>query len=287
MPRRPRSLVGAHVMVSGGLAKAALPYLREIGAEVVQVFLSNPRGWAQSSGDPAQDEAFSAGTRGARVPVFVHAPYLVNFASPNPTTLSRSSSAVAHSLARGRAVGARGVVVHAGSSVDGGDRGEVLMRVKAHLGPLVDALDDDDPDLLVELTCGGRGSVASTPDHLPDLLEVLGGHPKVGVCLDTCHAMAAGFDLARPGELRSLLSAVARQAGPGRLRLVHANDSKDPAGSTRDRHERVGQGTIGTAPFGELFVHPATRGVPVLVETPGGTDGQRADLALLRGLRDR
>lgn len=284
MPPR-TSPVGAHVMVAGGLARDGLAYARSVGAEVVQVFLSNPRGWALADGDPAQDAAFRDGCAGDGMPVYVHTPYLVNLASPTPLTLHKSLQCLAHSVRRGRAIGARGVVVHAGSVVGDGDVQRGLDQVREHLLPMVERLDADDPDLLIELTAGGRGSLASSPPALKPYLDALDRHPKVGVCIDTCHAMAAGHDVGAPGGLRTFLSAVARQAGRGRLRLVHANDSKDPVGSGRDRHERIGAGTIGSAAFRELFEHPATRGVPVLVETPGQAAEQKHDLALLKRLR--
>ena len=106
------------------------------------------------------------------------------------------------------------------------------------------------------------------------------------MCLDTCHAFAAGHDIAVPGGVRTMLNALVRAVGRGRLKLVHANDSKDRLGSKRDRHATIGTGQIGADPFAELFRHPATRGVPVIVETPGGIDGQASDIALLKSLRD-
>ncbi|HVF20126.1 MAG TPA: deoxyribonuclease IV [Mycobacteriales bacterium] len=289
MPRRAVSPVGAHVFVGAGLAKGALRYAREVGAEAVQVFVSNPRGWAQAPGDPRQDELFVEGCLETSMPAFVHAPYLVNVGSPTPLTVERSVDAIRHSMRRGRAICARGVVVHAGTSVAGtsvaGSYDVAMKQVHENLLPLLDDLADDDPDLLIELTAGAKGSLAASPDQIGAYLEALEHHPKVGFCVDTCHAMAAGHDIAAPGGLRSFLSAVAKAAGRDRLRLVHANDSKDPVGSGRDRHERVGQGTIGADTFGELFVHPATRGVPILLETPGEEDEQLHDLELLKRLR--
>ena len=272
-------------MVAGGLARHGLPYAREIGAEAVQVFVSNPRGWALSAGDRAQDTAFRDTCGEARMPVFVHAPYLVNLGSPTEATLDKSLDCLAHSLRRGRDIGARGVVVHAGSEVTGGSYDLAIKQVHERLLPLVDSLGEDDPELLVELTAGGRGSLASTPAGLSAYLDALERHPKVGVCVDTCHAMAAGHDLAAPGGVRRFLGAVAKAAGRGRIKLVHANDSKDPVGSGRDRHESVGRGSIGEAAFSELFVHPATKGVPVLVETPGKPADNARDIALLKRLR--
>jgi deoxyribonuclease-4 len=283
-PRKP-SPVGAHIFVAGGLAKVGLAYAREIGAEAVQVFVSNPRGWAQAAGDPAQDTAFRDGCGEGNIGVYVHAPYLVNFGSPTPATVEKSASALRHSLRRGREIGARGVVFHAGCLVAGHDLDTALGQVRDVLRPIVHELSDDDPDVLVELTAGGRGSMAATPDALPPYLDALDWHPKAGVCVDTCHAVAAGHDLAAPGGLRSFLSSVAKHAGRGRLRLVHANDSKDPVGSGRDRHEVIGKGTIGLEPFRELFVHPATKSVPVLMETPGVAAEHKRDVRALKRLR--
>jgi deoxyribonuclease IV len=283
-PRKP-SPVGSHVPVGKGLLKG-LAYGREIGAGAVQVFVSNPRGWAPSPGVPAQDEAFREQCALAGIPVFVHAPYLVNFGSPTETTLNRSVEAVRHALARAAALGARGVVVHAGSAVAGTHRDDALGQLRTHLLPLLDALPADGPRLLVEPTAGGGQALAATVQDLGPWFAQLEDHPGLGVCLDTCHAYAAGHDLAAPGGMKKVLDALVRTVGRGRLALVHANDSKDPLGSGRDRHEQVGVGHIGKDPFAELFRHPATRGVPVVVETPGDAASHRQDIELLCALRD-
>ena len=285
MPPRKPSPVGAHIFVGGGLAKVGLPYAREIGAEVVQVFVSNPRGWALGPGDPLQDSAFRDGCAESNIAVYVHAPYLINFGSPVSATLAKSAECLRHSIRRGREIGARGVVVHAGSEVSGDGSRDVLGQVREYLRPIVGSLREGDPDVLVELTAGGRGALVSSPEALPSYLSALDDHPKAGVCVDTCHAMAAGYDLSQPGALRTFLSAVVKHAGRDRLRLVHANDSKDPAGSGRDRHEVIGKGTIGKDAFRELFVHPAMKGVPVVMETPGVAAEHKRDVRALKRLR--
>lgn len=287
MPPRKPSPVGAHVFVAGGLANVGLPYAEQIGAEAVQVFVSNPRGWKPSAGDPATDEAFRLSCADRRMPVFVHAPYLCNFGSPTEVTRDRTAAAVVHSLERGRRIGAGGVVFHAGSAVDHGMRDVALKTMRELVLPILDGIGDDDPWLLVEPTAGGGQPLAATVDDLGPLFEALEHHPRLGVCLDTCHAFAAGHDLTAPGEVRRMLNRLVRVVGRGRLRLVHANDSRDPVGSGRDRHTNIGAGLIGVEPFGELFRHPATRGVPVIVETPGDVATHAKDLATLRALRDR
>ena len=285
MPPRKPSAVGAHVPTSGGLAKA-LAYAREIGAGAVQVFVSNPRGWAPSLGDPAQDEAFREDCRRSSIPVYVHAPYLVNFGSPTETTVLRSVQAVEHALRRGLALGAKGVVVHAGSAVAGAHRDDALAQLRTHLLPVLEAADPAGPRLLVEPTAGGGQALCATVQELEPWFAQLDGHELLGVCLDTCHAWAAGHDVAVPGGMKKTLDALVKAVGRGRLGLVHANDSKDPLGSTRDRHEAIGQGHIGKDAFAELFRHPATRGVPVVVETPGDASTHRRDVELLCTLRD-
>ena len=283
-PRRP-SPVGSHVPVTGGLAKG-LAYAREIGAGALQVFVSNPRGWARAASDPAADEAFRADCAASGLPVYVHAPYLVNFGSPTEATLTKSVTAVHNALRRGQAIGAKGVVVHAGSAVAGAHRDDALAQLRSHLLPLLDAADPDGPRLLVEPTAGGGQALAATVQDLEPWFAQLDAHPLLGVCLDTCHAFAAGHDVAAPGGMKKTLDALVKSVGRGRLGLVHANDSKDPLGSTRDRHEAIGEGHIGKEAFTELFRHAATRGVPVLVETPGDAASHRRDIELLCSLRD-
>jgi deoxyribonuclease-4 len=181
---------------------------------------------------------------------------------------------------------AKGVVIHAGAAVDESRRADGLDAAREALLPILDELDDDGPQLLIEPMAGGGEPIAATLADLGGLFEALGHHPRLGVCLDTCHAYAAGHDIAAPGGVRTMLNALVRAVGRGRLALVHANDSRDPLGSHRDRHARIGTGTIGQDPFAELFRHPATRGVPVIVETPGGVEGQAKDISLLKSLRD-
>jgi deoxyribonuclease-4 len=277
--------VGAHVFVGAGLPKA-LAYAQEIGAQVIQVFVSNPRGWAPSVGNPAQDDAFRVACADAGMPVYVHAPYLVNFGSPTDATRRKSVESVTHAMKRGLAIGAKGVVVHAGSAVAGAHRDDAMAQLREHLLPLLDAADPEGPKLLVEPTAGGKGALCATVDQLKPWFAQLDDHPMLGVCLDTCHLYAAGHDLAAPGGAKKTLDLLVKTVGRGRLGLVHANDSKDPLGSGRDRHASIGEGHIGKDMFAELFRHPATRGVPVLVETPGDAASHRRDIELLCSLRD-
>ena len=307
-------LIGSHATVTGGLATGALSYAAAVGAEVVQVFVSNPRGWAAGPGDGAQD----ARLRESSVPVFIHATYMINLGSGNPEVAQKSADAIAHALRRGGEIGARGVVVHTGSAAGwdsrdpgagggpagggpaGGGRAQALRQIGEILLPLLDKLGDDDPDLLFEPMAGQGQMLCARAGDLATYLSAVEHHPKAGVCLDTCHLFAAGHDLAAPGGVADMLAELAAATGTGmpgtgtdagagsgggRVRLVHANDSLLGCGSKRDRHETIGAGKIGTDPFRELLT--ALPDVPFVVETPGGKTGHARDIDTLKGLRPR
>jgi deoxyribonuclease-4 len=283
-------LIGSHATVTGGVATGGLAYAAEVGAEVIQVFVSNPRGWAASPGDAGQD----ARLRESEIPVFVHATYMINLGSGNPEVAAKSADAVAHALRRGAEIGARGVVVHTGSAAGWAAEGDGRERALRQIGeialPLLDKLGDDDPDLLFEPMAGQGQMLCARAGDLATYLSAVEHHPKAGVCLDTCHLFAAGHDLpaeggvaAMLGELGTVTGSTVAGTGDDRVKLVHANDSVLGCGSKRDRHEAIGAGMIGTAPFRELLA--ALPGVPFVVETPGGKAGHARDIATLKELR--
>jgi deoxyribonuclease IV len=288
-----RNPIGTHVKVGKGLAAGAFAQAQRIGAEAIQVFAGNPRGWAHSAGHPEQDSAFQSACDEAGLRVFVHTPYLVNLGSPTPATYQKSVASVAHNLRRAAEIGAEGVVVHTGSCVDAGGTGAALKQVREGLLPVLDTLLDKaggdgeygGPWLLLEPTAGQGRSLCAGVDDLAAYLDVLERHPRVGICLDTCHVFAAGAALDEAGGATATVERLVQVAGWGRLRLVHANDSMDVRGSARDRHQKIGQGHIGTGAFGELFAHPATQGVPFILETPGSRDADDPDIPLLKRLR--
>ena len=273
--------IGAHVSVAGGLAKV-LPRADAIGAEAIQVFVANPRAWAPTPPDPEGDATFAEHCARRGIPVFVHAPYLINFGSPSAETLARSRDALEFSLRRAAAIGAAGVVLHAGSAVQGNRWADAMRQLREHLLPIIDSAGG--PRLLVEPTAGGGGALASDAASLGAYLDALGRDPRIGVCLDTCHLHAAGHDLSSTEGFATALRAFARAAGRGAIGLVHVNDSRDAPGSKRDRHEAIGRGTIGTDPFAALFTAPALRAIPLVVET--AVRDHAADIATLKTLRE-
>ncbi|MGY0390104.1 deoxyribonuclease IV [Nocardioides sp. WG-D5] len=286
-----RNPIGTHVQVGKGLVAGALANTDAVGGETLQIFVGNPRGWALSAGKPAEDKAFRAELERRGMRAFVHAPYLVNLGSPTPATYERSAALVAHNLRRAADIGAEGVVVHTGSFVSPeGDAREnyaaAMKQVREALLPVLDEISAEDaPWLLLEPTAGQGRSLCAGVEDLPAYLEALDFHPKAGICLDTCHVFAAGAPLDEPGGATACVDRIVEIGGAGRLRLIHANDSKDVRGKNLDRHEQIGRGHIGTTAFEELFAHPATAGVPFILETPGSRDAENRDIPLLRDLR--
>lgn len=278
--------VGTHVRGAG--KPATVPArARDMGAECVQVFLGNPRGWALSAGDPRSDETFRHTARDYGMPVLVHTPYLVNLGSPTAQTYERSVAAIEHSMRRAEAVGATGVVVHTGSCVSDGSHDDAMAQVRNALLPILERLDEHAPDLLLEPTAGQGRSLCSGIDDIAPYLDAVDWHPRARVCLDTCHLFAAGHDVSVPGAMTAALDRLTHVLGEGRLAAVHANDSMDVCGSFRDRHQRIGAGHIGTEPFEELLAHPSVAGRPVVLETPGGPEAHAEDIDLLLRLRSR
>jgi len=284
-----RNPIGTHVNVGKGLTAGAFAHARELGSDAMQVFVGNPRGWALSAGDRAEDARFRTACDEVGMRVFIHAPYLVNLGSPTLATYEKSVAVVAHNLRRAAQIGAEGVVVHTGSYVDPTDsasRYDAAMRqVREGLLPLLDTLDDDSPWLLLEPTAGQGRSLCAGVDDLTAYLGALDFHPRAGICLDTCHVFAAGAPLDEPGGTTATVDRIVEIGGPGRLRLVHANDSMDVRGAHLDRHQQLGRGHIGTGAFSELLAHPAADGVPFILETPGSRDPGNPDFALLEKLR--
>lgn len=265
------------------MATKGLAYTEEIGAETIQVFVSNPRGWATTDGDPRQDALMRERTD---LPTFVHSPYLINLGAPKEETGEKSVVSLEHALRRAAKIDALGVVVHTGSAVSGG-REAGLARTRERLLPLLDKVGDDVPPVLLEPMAGAGQVLCATVDDLAAYFEALEWHPHVGVCLDTAHLFAAGHDISTVEGMRSTLDHFGEAVGAERLKVVHGNDSKAPCGSRRDRHENIGSGYIGAKPFQELFRHPVTAGIPIILETPGPAGPHAADVKTLKKLREK
>lgn len=284
MPKKlPR--IGAHTPTSGGMAKRSLGYAETIQAEAIQVFASNPRGWAMPEPNPAADEEFRSKAAAMDIATYVHAPFLINLGSPTEGTYKNSLNSTAYSLRRGKDIGALGVVIHTGSAVDEGHVPNAWKQIHEGMMPILNALDDDAPSLLLEPTAGQGQSLVKKLDDLENYLKALEYHPKVGICLDTCHVFAAGHDIAKKGGMTETLDLLVQIAGAERFQLVHANDSMDVCGALKDRHQNIGEGYIGVDPFKEMLKHPAVANAPLILETPGEEPEHGKEVALLKKLR--
>ena len=283
MPKLPR--IGAHTPTSGGMAKRSLGYAETIQAEVIQVFASNPRGWAMPEPNPTADEEFRAKAAAMDITTYVHAPFLINLGSPTEGTYKNSLNSTAYSLRRGKEIGALGVVIHTGSAVDESHVPNAWKQIHEGMMPILEGLDSDAPSLLLEPTAGQGQSLVKKLDDLENYLKALEYHPKVGICLDTCHVFAAGHDISKKGGMAATLDLLVEIAGIERFQLVHANDSMDVCGSLKDRHQNIGDGHIGIDPFKEMLKHPAIANAPLILETPGEEPEHGKEVALLKKLR--
>ena len=274
--------MGVHIFVARGTAHAVRSAV-ERGCEVVQIFSSSPRAWALAEPGPGHDErvrdAFAA--EGIS-PILLHAPYLVNIAASDPDVYARSVACLVHAAQRARRIGGP-VVVHAGRDRFGPR--EVSLRRAA--GAILTTLKlVPAARVLIEPTSGGRGSIASSVDETAELLAEIDDE-RVGVCLDTCHAHVAGHDLSTARGAKRWVNLVVAKIGVERIGALHVNDARDPAGSFRDRHCHIGEGTIGNEGFAAILADRRLRYVPAILETPGDADDDRRNLARARALSRR
>jgi deoxyribonuclease-4 len=250
------ALVGAHVGHEQPLADAAA-----LGADCVQVFLSDPQSFEKPAPRADADEL-----RAAATPVYVHAPYLINVCSPRNNVRHGARKILQQTCDAAAAIGAAGVIVHGGHAEDGVSEG--ISRWVSTLERL-----ESEVPVLIENTAGGENAVARRFDALARLWDRVGAM-GAGFCFDTCHAHAAGEELG--GAVERVLGIV------GRIDLLHANDSRDAPGSGADRHANLGTGLIDPDALRAMIRAAAAAGAPVIVETPGGPDAMRADLAFVR-----
>ena len=279
--------IGAHTPTSGGMAKRSIEYALTTEAEAIQVFASNPRGWAMPEANAAADSAFKDRAAELDIATYVHAPFLINLGSPTLATYENSVASTAYSLKRAREIGARGTVIHTGSAVDVNNVSHAWKQIHEGMMPVLQNLTEEDPWLLLEPTAGQGQSLVKELQDLTQYFDALEWHPKVGVCLDTCHVFAAGHDIAKPGGMTETLDLLVSIVGVERIQLIHTNDSMDICGALKDRHENLGQGEIGLKAFQELVSHPAVAHAPLILETPGQEPEHGAEIALLKKMRKK
>ncbi len=293
-------LIGAHVSPAGGLVKAVARG-RELGARCIQIFNQSPRTWRPTTYGEDDFAAFRAAMDSSRIDaVLIHAVYLLNCASEDKEIRDKSRASLIQSLTIGDGISATGVVLHPGSAAGRSARGPNQrgrkpsgpQARKGHVGPAIkragtvirQALDETDRcPLHLEDTAGAGGTLGRSFPELADLIEAAGSGPRLGVCLDSCHLLASGYDIRTADGLTDTLDSYARTVGLDRLGSLHLNDSQTPLGSNRDRHARVGQGEIGERGCAAFLSEPRFEDLPVVLETATTV----ADLQLCRRLRRR
>jgi deoxyribonuclease IV len=258
--------IGAHLSSSGGI-DTAVDRAEAVGAESLQVFTQSPRTWRPTNHDPATFARFrerrtEVGLHG----VLCHALYLCNFAAPNDEIYEKSVAALRNTMQVACAIGADAVVVHVGSHLGSGfEHG--LERVVPAMKQVLE-LSTDETWLLMENSAGAGGTIGRSIDELAAIYERLDGHPRLGLCLDSCHLYVSGIDVTDPGQLDALLDEVESSIGLERLRALHVNDSAAPLGSNRDRHANIGEGLLGEE-LGVFLGNPRLQGLPAVLETAG------------------
>jgi deoxyribonuclease-4 len=279
-------LIGAHVSPAGGLAKAVERGV-ERGAHAIQIFNQNPRAWKPREYPADEVEAFHAAMDSSDVDaLLIHAVYLLNCASEDADICEKTLASLASSLRAGALLGARGVVLHPGSAKTG-DPAAAVTRA----GVLIrEALaESEECPLHLENTAGAGGTLGRSFAELGALIEAAGGDERLGVCLDSCHLLASGYDIRTREGLDATLEEFDREVGLDRLHSLHLNDSQTPLGSNRDRHANIGEGEIGEEGCMAFLSEPRFDDLPVVLETPGPQkQGPTAEeLALTRRLRER
>ena len=267
-PRGPAARpLGAHMSIAGGLS-LAVERAASVRATALQIFTKNQLQWDgphPSAGDVA---AFRQAVETSRLRfVCAHAGYLINLASPESAIHERSLAAMVDEVRRAEALGCSGVVLHPGSHKRSG-RAAGIARLVAALAEVLAATTDCQADILVENTAGQGDCLGGRFEELAEIFERLDWHPRLGLCLDTCHAFAAGIDLRTPQAVAAAAAEIESLFGMARLRVLHLNDCCHGLGCKLDRHAHIGAGKIGRAGFAAILHEPRFRGIPGIIETP-------------------
>jgi len=274
--------IGVHVSIAGGIDKG-LERAQDLGCTTVQIFSHNPRGWGLGKRNPEETAQFRTLKSAYDIcPVFIHTSYLINLASSRKDLLNKSMAMIVEELNIADQISAEYVVLHTGSA-SGDDpvsaRGRAIEALKQIAGK-----GRWKAGLLLENTAGERGDITSRVHELAAIIEQVPAHLIAGICLDTCHAFSAGYDMSAEKGIDALAGEIVKYCGRDMLRLVHLNDAKKPMGSGVDRHEHIGEGTIGKKGFRRFVNHPFFSGIPLVLETPKlSDDDDRKNLKTVRG----
>ncbi len=287
--------IGAHMSVAGGVSRAVERAVVH-GCEALQIFCKNASQWRGKPLDPADIRLFRRRVNETGLsPAVSHASYLINLATTFPALREQSIAAFVDELDRAEALGLRGVVIHPGTCTAGRDE-DALRLIGEAIRAAFAARPRQKAMVLLEHTAGQGRTLGYRFEHLRAILEEVNGSPRVGVCLDTCHLIASGYDITDERGYAETFEAFDRIVGVERLVVFHGNDSKKPCGSRVDRHEHIGDGCLGLEPFRRILNDPRFGGLAMVIETEKSTRSEKAgtvvedpfdrrNLATLRALR--
>jgi deoxyribonuclease IV len=279
-------LIGAHVSPAGGLPKAIERGL-ERDCRAIQIFNQSPRMWRPTVYRDEDVQAFREAMAASQIDaVLIHAVYLLNCASEDPDIREKSLVSLTHSLRVGQAIGACAVVLHPGSAKTGDPAKAVSRAGKTIREALADS---EECPLHLENTAGTGGTLGRSIDELAALVEAIGGDERLGLCLDSCHLFASGYDIRSYAGMDALTEEISAKAGLERVGSLHLNDSQTPLGANRDRHANVGAGELGASGCAAFLSAPAFQGLPCVLETPGENRSgpTREEIQLAGELRER
>jgi deoxyribonuclease-4 len=279
-------LIGAHVSPAGGLAKAIERGV-EKDCQAIQIFNQSPRMWRPTAYREPDFQAFRDAMKPTPIKAaLIHAVYLLNCASEDKEIRDKSRASLIQSLTVGAGIGATGVVLHPGSA----KTGDVAQAIKRAGALIKEALSETERcPLHLENTAGAGGTLGRSFAELADLLEAAGGDKRLGVCLDSCHLLASGYDIRTHRGLTETLEAFKKEVGMRRLKSLHLNDSQTPLGSNRDRHANIGTGELGESGCAAYLSEPRFDRLPCVLETngPDRTGPTREEIDLCFTLRKR
>jgi len=279
-------LIGAHVSPAGGLPKAITRGVQR-GCRAIQIFNQSPRMWKPTAYREEDIAAFREAMAGSQIEaVLIHAVYLLNCASEDKEIRAKSLASLTHSLRVGQAIGASGVVLHPGSAKTG-HTGEAIARAGETIAQALAG--SEGCELHLENTAGAGGTLGRSFEELAALIDAAGAGKRLGVCLDSCHLLASGYDIRTPEKMGSVLRECQRLLGRGTVRSLHLNDSQTPLGSNRDRHANLGKGELGRKGCSAFLSAPSIQKLPCVLETPGeNREGPtREEIAFAVKLRER
>jgi deoxyribonuclease-4 len=274
---------GAHVSIVGGIDKAPAR-ARAIGCECFQMFTRSPRGGKPSSLNKELVDSFLESCFSYNLPdYYIHTPYYINLASEKKELRSSSARVIREELERGSVIGARYVMTHLGNS-KGMDRKRAVDMVIEGLSKILDGSDSLSTELLLENTAGQGETIGDTFEELARMLDEI-GNPRLGICMDTAHLLASGYDIRTGPSLDRTLDALTSVISIDRVKLLHGNDSKAGLGEKKDRHEHIGKGKIGEAGFKAIVTHPTLKNLDMILEM--SVEEVAPDIDLLKHLRDK